>query len=118
MARDHHRERIGVSMAQGKSSLALALPLLIPLATLHAQSQREIHPRSCAGSDRVLPANSDVQNGLVRVSYWTDGDSSRLDAGSPLTARVMALMTGHGPSPEPVAQLTVFLHSAEAKSVE
>jgi len=89
-----------------------------PVTVLDAQSQRAIHPRSCARADSVLPAKSDALKGRVRISYSPDTNATTLRSGSPLGAQIIALMGGHGPAPAPVAQLTVFLHSGEAEIVE
>ncbi len=96
----------------------LTMLVLIAAAPLAAQAPREIHPRSCARADSVLPAHSDALKGHVRVTYLPAADSTRLGTGGPLTARASAKMAGHGPAPAPVAQLTVLLHSGEADVVQ
>lgn len=61
--------------------------------------------------------NSDVLKGRVRVTYWADGDSSWLLAGSNRFASANAMMAGHGPTTVPVAQLNLFLLGGEADVV-
>ena len=89
--------------------------LLAPVTTLHAQSQRDIHPHSCARADSLLPANSDALKGRVHVS--TDSNSTTLSVGTFRVTGTTALMAGLGPSPAPVAQFTVFLHNGEFEIV-
>ena len=103
---------------RNKNVLASLMLTVVASAPLSAQSPREIHPRSCARADSVLPAHSDVLKGRVRVTYSPAADSTTLGTGAPLTARASARMAGRGPAPAPVAQLTVFLHSGEAEIVE
>ena len=95
--------------------VALIFSLFITASAFHAQSYKDIHLRSCARSDSILPPASDVLKAHVRAFYNSATDSTRLTAGK--AATVQAKMAGHGPAATPVAQFTILLNSVEAEMV-